>query len=505
MNSSSLVRVGAFFFVALVLAGFFTVTVGNLRLLRKGMDLWVVFENVEGLKEGDTVRVSGLKLGRVEELVLEEARVRAQFRLDLPVTFYEDYMIRVIESTIVGGRYVEILLGTPGKPKVDTKQPLRGTAVTSPVTAVGDFFETNQPKIESIAKNLEQITDKAARGEGTLGRLVNDPALYDEAKQTFGNLSQAASEIQEMGERVNRSDGTIGKLISSDELYQDFRNFVSELREVVAPLEEASQKIQRGEGTIGKLVQDEGLYQDTRAVIGDLKEAASSLKNVLGGLERGEGTAGKLLKEEDLYNRATESLESLDETLGRAARTRLFLGVDHAAFGQTDASFSRVYLRLEPRHDRFFHVGAAWQSLDADSRRIQFEDQVRKGDNQSFVRPEVLLGYRFWEDRLTLRAGILEGRAGGGLEARVGVPWIDQEVTFGVEARDAYNSVDDEDIDEDAALITRAYVGTRFLKYFSARAGVNRLGNDPEFFLGISFEYEDEDLRSLIGVLGLTR
>lgn len=55
------------------------------------------------------------------------------------------------------------------------------------------------PSIETTMKNLETITGKVNEGDGTLGKLVNDPALYNEARRAFNQIGESFEGSEEQG------------------------------------------------------------------------------------------------------------------------------------------------------------------------------------------------------------------------------------------------------------------------------------------------------------------
>ena len=44
--------------------------------------------------------------------------------------------------------------------------------------------------LSDAATNLKTITDKVAKGEGSLGALVNDPTAYEDLKTILGNVKR---------------------------------------------------------------------------------------------------------------------------------------------------------------------------------------------------------------------------------------------------------------------------------------------------------------------------
>lgn len=55
------------------------------------------------------------------------------------------------------------------------------------------------PKIEGTLTNFEQISAKVNRGEGTLGKLVNDPSLYEDTKRAVNQVGESFEGGEEQG------------------------------------------------------------------------------------------------------------------------------------------------------------------------------------------------------------------------------------------------------------------------------------------------------------------
>src|SRR6185369_7345975 len=60
---------------------------------------------------------------------------------------------------------------------------------------------------------LNLSMDKMTNGEGSMGRLIADPKLYD-------NLVRLSSELNSFVATANRGEGTLGKLNKSPQLYE---------------------------------------------------------------------------------------------------------------------------------------------------------------------------------------------------------------------------------------------------------------------------------------------
>lgn len=53
------------------------------------------------------------------------------------------------------------------------------------------------PKIEKSVQNIKDISDKINTGQGTIGKLVNDPSLFNDTKKAINQVQEAFEENQE--------------------------------------------------------------------------------------------------------------------------------------------------------------------------------------------------------------------------------------------------------------------------------------------------------------------
>lgn len=55
------------------------------------------------------------------------------------------------------------------------------------------------PKVEKGIDNFTEISEKINQGKGSLGKLINDPSLYDDAQRTLNQIEQTFKEGEEQG------------------------------------------------------------------------------------------------------------------------------------------------------------------------------------------------------------------------------------------------------------------------------------------------------------------
>lgn len=306
--------VGTFLFVVLLMLSFFTIILSRDNIFTKNYRLDVLFEDVMGLREGDNVTIRGMPIGKVKSLALFDDGVHVLVETDRELHLRRDYSIQVISTSVLGGRYMQIFEGSAGAPELPEGEVVRGIKPNDLMAEAAEIIAQARKSIEethlfenvgAAVSNLTAITDRVNRGEGTLGQLINNESLYADLaetmreirtvvteKQLLARLESTVANLDEISAKIARGEGTVGKLINDDALYTDAAEIAAELKKAlkettlladievsVANLRDITSKIAQGEGTIGRMVNDDTLYiqlqyamDEVRAALNDIRE-----------------------------------------------------------------------------------------------------------------------------------------------------------------------------------------------------------------------------------------
>jgi len=303
--------VGTFMFMILLALAYFTIVLGRASLFEKKFPLEVDFEDVMGLRKDDNVVERGMTVGKIKSMRLMEGKVRVLAMMDKSIKLKTDYHITVISTSILGGRNMEVKVGSEKAPLLSADVMPQGTKpfdlMAEAASAVHEIrIAMNEggilTNLEASVASIKDISGKISRGEGTIGKLVNDGALYDEYRSVAKDISGVTAKIQEIADKINRGEGTLGKLIADDSVYTN-------VAAVAANLKDISDRLNKGEGTLGKLLsKDDQLYKD-------VSQTAASLKEITGKIQRGEGLLGKLVNDDSLYNEVKSAVGEVRATI----------------------------------------------------------------------------------------------------------------------------------------------------------------------------------------------
>lgn len=316
--------VGAFVLMVLLGIGYFTIILSRESWFKPKYEYEIRFSNVLGLREGDSVIVRGMPVGKITALKLEADGVHVSASMDQPLDLRTDYKSIVSVSSILGGRQLIIEQGRkehklPEGTLLNGQDPndLMGNAADVVAAIKKSLVDGGiLDDLKATSRSLREISDRLNKGEGTLGRLLSsDDTVYKD-------LSASVTSLRAISERLERGEGSLGKLLATDsKLYDDLSATVGSLKTV-------SERLEKGEGTLGKLLApDDTLYRDVAA-------AAASLKAISGRIESGQGMLGRLVQDEELYNELRQvvregraTIDDFRETAPILTFTSIFFGV----------------------------------------------------------------------------------------------------------------------------------------------------------------------------------
>jgi phospholipid/cholesterol/gamma-HCH transport system substrate-binding protein len=234
------------------------------------------FPNVAGLAAGSPVRVAGVQVGSVKEIVFAGEQVDVVFDVNKKVQErITDKSIAFLGSvSLLGSSAVDITPTTSGTPIPEYGYVPQGRAKGQ----FADIAEQASGTIDEVTGLVHDLR----QGKGSAGKLIADDRLYNELQQFVATAGQMTREIQQ-------GRGTVGKLLKDPKAAQS-------LEASMKNIEDMTRKLNSGEGSLGRLLKDEEFSKSLTA-------ATTNLKGVTDRLNRGEGTAGKLLTDDALYTR----------------------------------------------------------------------------------------------------------------------------------------------------------------------------------------------------------
>lgn len=198
------ISVGILFLVAMSILGYYTIIMtGEFLRNNQSYPITVLFNNVEGLSEKDRVKINGVVAGKVTNIeLLDDSKVLVALSMNRKFRLYKGYTIKISSESTLGGRYVGI---NPGKPFEDniqneeilSREYLNGTSLPDPLSMLSEFIAENRENVYETIQNVRSITHKINSGQGTLGKLINEDRIHDNADSLVKELRDAIEDTRE--------------------------------------------------------------------------------------------------------------------------------------------------------------------------------------------------------------------------------------------------------------------------------------------------------------------
>lgn len=272
----------------LVLAGLVLFVVGMFwfsgrSISHKGVLARVVFTNVAGLKEGDPVLISGVKVGRVSKVSLErvgKVMVTLELSGDPRVRPRASAAAVVSSVDLFGAKMIDYSPGAESDSFLPPTSVITGTKAQE-LSDIASGVATNANELIGNAKGLvsAQLSEDihntmiaTQRGMAALTAATNGPLVAQSTK--------ALSELEHVMARFDTllANANVQKTgMRVDTLTANLARLTSQLANSTASLDTLLGKISRGQGTLGKMATDTVMYADIHKTL----DALSSLLNDL--------------------------------------------------------------------------------------------------------------------------------------------------------------------------------------------------------------------------------
>jgi phospholipid/cholesterol/gamma-HCH transport system substrate-binding protein len=272
------VGVGAFVLLgfAVFVALLFWLT--NRRVGGEGARIPVVFTNVSGLKKGDPVMVSGVRVGRVEGVHLERTgKVIVTLSVAADVRPRIDASAAIAALDLLGAKFIDYAPGVreepmpPDRSLVGTQKPELTDMATGVVQRANELLGNATTLVsEQLGTDLHNTLVATQRAMNLLAEAPDGPFI----KQTTKTLAAT--------ERVMaRVDSILGSAAGSriDTLSANLAALTHHLGSATVAIDTLLQRMNRGEGTLGRLASDTTLYTDLHALSVSLTALLTDLRD----------------------------------------------------------------------------------------------------------------------------------------------------------------------------------------------------------------------------------
>lgn len=248
-----------------------------------------IVRDAGGIRSRDPVQLSGVNIGRVQDLTLlpDGAGVRMRLEIEGKYQFPDDSRVRLTAKGLLGEMVADILPGRSPKMadggdvlrSADQDGGLSGTASELAGTAktVGGKADTLLTRANLLISQ-EAIGNVHASTRDMEAMMASLAALAADQRQQLSALSaslrrsaagvESATTRPELARAIARTDSVTAKLDAATE----------QLRAASTSFAVVAGRMERGEGTLGRLSKDDSLYVNLNSAIANLNQLTTDIR-----------------------------------------------------------------------------------------------------------------------------------------------------------------------------------------------------------------------------------
>lgn len=250
------------------------------------INLRVKFGNVNGLQAGNNVRLSGINVGSVLSVVIQNdstIEVTMRIREDVRLHIKQNAIATIGTDGLMGNMLVNISPGK-GDAQIVNDGDLLQTYSRIKTDDILKTLTTTNENAALLTSDLLEIVQEIKQGKGTVSYLLNDTSLRQQVFITVSNLKRATAQTNEVLSQLNQistsvkvGNGLAGWVINDTTTQVKIKSTLEGLEtaslKINSSIDNLNQMLSdlgEGEGAIPALMKDTAMANDLRITLKNL-------------------------------------------------------------------------------------------------------------------------------------------------------------------------------------------------------------------------------------------
>jgi phospholipid/cholesterol/gamma-HCH transport system substrate-binding protein len=284
------------FGVALFIVGILTLG-GSQKTFVKSIQISSIFSDVAGLKKGNNVWFSGVKVGTIKNVhFIGTSQVDVVMSIDASTQQYihKNSAVRISSDGLIGNKIIVIDGGSPSAPTVQDGDVLQSEKLLSTDDIMKTLQQNNQ-NLLSITSDFKTLGHQILAGKGTVGALLADSGMAMQLRAAMRNLeattasaSRMATQLNAFSGKMNTKGGLADKLLTDTVAFNRIQESVTKLKEaannatiLTDNLNKASNKLNSTDNIMGVLLNDPKGAVKVQNTIDQLQQSSVKLNDDL--------------------------------------------------------------------------------------------------------------------------------------------------------------------------------------------------------------------------------
>ncbi len=279
-NSNYTWKLGMFIIIGVILFMVSIYFIGNNKnLFSSTFQLKSHFKNVNGLKEGNNVRFSGINVGTVEGIeFISDSSVVVNIVIKQEVQQYikTDAIASIGSDGLMGDKVLTISPGTSSNKMVSDNSTIRSFKAVD----MEDLMKGLNKSVDNaqiITAQLSEFSTKINKGKGALNKVLTDEEFAKSFDITIQNLKASSEEFVQFTTNMNDKNGTLSKLMTDPKYANSIEKTLDNLEKSSNEFDVFTKKLNNDKGILSKLVSNERLAASLDSSLTNIEKGSKNL------------------------------------------------------------------------------------------------------------------------------------------------------------------------------------------------------------------------------------
>jgi len=506
-------KVGFFVVACFVLIAVMSLKVADLGIGGpKGYEVKAIMENAAGLAKDSPVIMSGVEIGTIKEIALEDGKAIVYMVIKEEYKVPVNVAVQVRSKGFLGEKYAELVpYGKATDEKLKDGATIVKSAANTDLDELGNKFGLVADDIKEITQALKEVL-ASEKGKDDLKVTLESIRMTTEAlkdviasdkgkndmKVTLDSIRAATEGLKEI---ILANQQRVNNILINFEKVS--KNLQQETPQITKSIKSASKNVD--EIILGKRPAIEESLENIKNLTSKLHHTVDNVNVITDKMAKGEGSLGKLINDNETVDNLNEALVGLKKTFTKLDSLQVYLDFQGEQYFRRNESKGHVNVKIVPNKKRYYLLGLSnhpdGRTVTSDkyysethydgSANVEY-DATTKEKTRGEMTYTLQYAHSFF-DGTYFRIGMKESEFGVGLDY---TPSIMKKLTL---YADLYDFPSKDEKNRYANLKTTARY--QFHENFFATAGFDDVINNDtrSVFLGIGVLFRDDDLKYLIG------
>ena len=297
-------RAGIVFVIATAILIWGLMYLKGMELFKHKMIVYAVYDKVNGLVPGNSVAISGMKVGQIKALYFsrtQRGKIIAELYISENYPIPSNSIARINNSdNLIGGKYVEIVLGDSQK-IIQDKDTLKsfieasiGEELNEQLIPLKNKTERLLGSIDTIASTIQEVLNKDTK-DNLISSIAHIKDMLKNLSHTTyyldtlvgsqrNHLANIIGNVESISQNLKNNNQKISNILTNfSELSDSIAKAripatLSQLNKTITDLDATITKINSGKGSIGLLLNDDKLYLEAQKAATDLNLLLEDIK-----------------------------------------------------------------------------------------------------------------------------------------------------------------------------------------------------------------------------------